>query len=82
MKKFSDYVAESNTKIFDLLIKNNFKGNMIRGEGHFNYRGVKIKFEEGNENLYFSLPELKTKSAPEETIKAIKKFIDEIQNWS
>jgi hypothetical protein len=70
--------------IIQILEKNGFKNIKLddnSGEGTVDLGSKTIKFSLGSENFYFELPELYTKSSPEETVKLIKKFIKDIDNW-
>ena len=66
------------------LEKHGFKDIKIddkTGKGTAQLGGNIIKFGLGSENLSFDLGELYTKDAQDETVKLIKKFIKDINNW-
>lgn len=85
------------TSSIEALEKNGFKNIKLddnSGTGTAEMGAYTVQFALGGENFYFNVkmsdsmrlpagnqPSLYTKSAPEETVKLIKKFIKDINNW-
>jgi hypothetical protein len=57
------------------------KFNVDTLEGVASYKGLKVDFTTGGENLYFELPKFYFKSAPEDAAKAVKNLLGEVSNW-
>lgn len=76
-------MATNSSVIIDAFIQNGFKGTYDpeTGQGELIYKGKKIEFSTGGENLYFTIHDLYTKGNPEETVQAMKKFIDFTANY-
>jgi len=78
-------LATNAQNVLNSFVKGGFKGvyDPESADGSVEYKGLKIDFSTGGENLYLTFSsEIHTKDTPEQTISELKKFLDFVSNNS